>query len=110
MTASYRCDDLPMSALNTLVSEAVDLVVHCARTPDGPRVTEVAAVEDLAAGPDATQFTITELFARAAPDGRSPGPAPAPVRLIGRSRASRPRRAQACSKQRPLGAARSQTP
>ncbi|MEO6629660.1 MAG: ATPase, T2SS/T4P/T4SS family, partial [Aquihabitans sp.] len=34
-------NDLPMSALNTLVSEAIDLVVHCARTSDGPRVTEV---------------------------------------------------------------------
>src|SRR4029077_12434142 len=32
--------DLPMSALNTLVSEAVDLVVHCARTRNGVRVTE----------------------------------------------------------------------
>ena len=57
-----------MSALNSLVSEAIDLVVHCARTPDGPRVTEVIAVEELAAGPNATQFTITELFRRGGPD------------------------------------------
>ena len=61
-------NDLPMSALNSLVSEAIDVVVHCARTPDGPRVTEVIAVEELAAGPNATQFTITELFRRAGPD------------------------------------------
>ncbi len=55
---------LPMSALNNLVSEAIDIVVHCARTKHGVRVTEIVAVEDLAAGPDATQFTVTELFAR----------------------------------------------
>lgn len=56
--------DLPLSALNTLVSEAVDVVVHCSRGPEGPRVTEVLAVEDLVAGVDATQFTTTPLFAR----------------------------------------------
>src|SRR4029077_4537553 len=37
---------LPMSALNTLVSEAVDVVVHAARGPHGPRVMEVLTVED----------------------------------------------------------------
>jgi pilus assembly protein CpaF len=57
-------NELPMSALNTLVSEAVDIVVACSRGKSGPRVTEVIAVEDLAAGPDATQFTITEIFKR----------------------------------------------
>ncbi len=56
--------ELPMSALNALVSEAIDIVVHCARTKQGVRVTEILAVEDLAAGPEATQFTITELFTR----------------------------------------------
>jgi pilus assembly protein CpaF len=60
--------DLPMSALNTLVSEAVDLVVHCARTRDGIRVTEIVAVEELSVGPDSTQFTVTELFARSRHD------------------------------------------
>lgn len=55
---------LPISALNTLVSEAVDIVVACTRGPDGPRVSEIAAVEDQAGGPDATQFTVTELFHR----------------------------------------------
>jgi pilus assembly protein CpaF len=57
-------NELPMSALNTLVSEAIDIVVHCRRGPDGPRVTEVVAVEDLSAAPDSTQFTITEVFRR----------------------------------------------
>lgn len=56
--------ELPLSALNTLVSEAIDLVVHSERGPDGPRVTGVVAVEDLIAGADASQFTVTEVFAR----------------------------------------------
>jgi pilus assembly protein CpaF len=57
---------LPLSALNTLVSESIDIVVHCARSPEGPFVTEVLAVEDLAAGAEAAQFTVTEVF-RAGP-------------------------------------------
>jgi pilus assembly protein CpaF len=56
--------DLPLSALNTLVSEAVDVVVHCERGPDGPRVREVVAVEDLTAGPDAAHLTVTPIFER----------------------------------------------
>jgi pilus assembly protein CpaF len=55
---------LPISALNTLVSEAIDIVVACTRGADGPRITEIAAVEDQAGGPEATQFTVTELFHR----------------------------------------------
>lgn len=46
------------------MTEAVDLVVHSERGPDGPRVTSITAVEDLTAGPDAVQFTTTELFHR----------------------------------------------
>jgi len=57
--------DLPLSALNVLVSEAVDLVVHCARVRGVPRVTEIVAVEDLQTGVDGTAFTVTELFTRA---------------------------------------------
>ncbi|QYG93688.1 CpaF family protein [Iamia sp. SCSIO 61187] len=57
-------NDLPLSALNSLVTEAIDVVVHCARTPEGPRVTEVIAVEDLSASPDGNAFTVTELFRR----------------------------------------------
>jgi pilus assembly protein CpaF len=63
-------NELPMSALNSLVSEAIDLVVFCRRAADGPKVTEVVAVEDLAAGPAATQFTVTEVFGRRGPDAR----------------------------------------
>ncbi|CAN5605669.1 ATPase, T2SS/T4P/T4SS family [soil metagenome] len=56
--------DLPVAALNNLVSEALDLVVHTERGPHGPRVTSIIAVEDLTAGADAVQFTTTELFSR----------------------------------------------
>jgi pilus assembly protein CpaF len=56
---------LPLAALNTLVTEAIDLVVFCARTPFGPRVTEIVAVEDLVGGAEASQFTVTDLFRRA---------------------------------------------
>jgi pilus assembly protein CpaF len=60
--------DLPLSALNSLVSEAIDIVVHCARTPAGPRVSAILAVEDLSNNAEATNFTITELFDRDGPD------------------------------------------
>src|SRR4029450_7936767 len=36
---------IPMAALNTLVSESIDLVVHCTRLDGAPRVTEIVAVE-----------------------------------------------------------------
>ena len=74
-------NDLPMSALNTLVSEAVDVVVHCARTTDGPRVTEILGVEDLAGGVDATQFTVSPVFSRSGPDGTLGWTNQVPVRL-----------------------------
>jgi pilus assembly protein CpaF len=57
-------NELPMSALNSLVSDSIDLVVHCARTDSGPRVTQIVAVEELQSGDGATQFTVTELFMR----------------------------------------------
>ena len=56
--------ELPLSALNQLVSEAIDIVVHCARHQGQVRVTEVIAVEDQQAGPEGTRFTVTELFTR----------------------------------------------
>jgi pilus assembly protein CpaF len=57
--------EIPLAALNALVSEAVDIVVHCTRVRGVPRVTEIVAVEDLQTGPEGTAFTITDLFARA---------------------------------------------
>jgi len=56
--------DLTLSALNTLVSEAIDVVVFAERSAAGPRVSEIIAVEDLAGGVDAAQFTATDLFRR----------------------------------------------
>ena len=61
--------EIPLSALNTLVSEAIDIVVHLERGPVGPQVTGIIAVEDLAGASDSTQFTVTELFARDGIDG-----------------------------------------
>jgi pilus assembly protein CpaF len=60
--------DLPVAALNALVSDSIDVVVHAERGPDGPRVTSVLAVEELTSGSDAVQFTTTELFSRSRVD------------------------------------------
>ncbi len=60
--------ELPMTALNTLVTEAVDIVVHTSRVAGVPQVDEVIAVEDQQTGHGATAFTVTDLFARATPD------------------------------------------
>ena len=54
------------ATLTTLVAEAVDVVVHCTHGPDGPRVAEVVAVEDLATG-DTGRFTTTPLVVRPPP-------------------------------------------
>jgi pilus assembly protein CpaF len=56
--------ELPMAALNSLVTEAVDVVVHCARHDGVPRVEEVVAVEDLQADAGGPAFTITPVFQR----------------------------------------------
>jgi pilus assembly protein CpaF len=60
-------NELPMSALSSLVSESIDIVVHCGRVGGLPRVLEVVAVEELTTGPDSAAFTITDLFARPHP-------------------------------------------
>lgn len=56
--------DLSVAALTSLVTEAVDLVVHSARRPEGPVVTSVLAVEDMAGPADLGQFTTCEVFRR----------------------------------------------
>jgi pilus assembly protein CpaF len=56
--------ELSLPALSALVSEAVDVVVHCTRYHGTPRVTEVLAVEDLHVGPDTVAFTSTSVFER----------------------------------------------
>ncbi len=74
-------NELPMSALNALISEAVDLVIHCARTPIGLRVTEIIAVEEQQTITDGTAFTVTELFRRPLPDADLCWTGNIPVRL-----------------------------
>jgi pilus assembly protein CpaF len=61
---SESASDLSSAALSSLVSEAVDVVVHCVRQGREVRVTEVVAVEDLQVGPAAAAFTTTAVFAR----------------------------------------------
>jgi pilus assembly protein CpaF len=60
--------DLTLPALSSLVTEAVDVVVHCGRHDGTPRVNEVVAVEDLHVGPDTVAFTTTSVFERARRD------------------------------------------
>jgi pilus assembly protein CpaF len=56
--------ELSVSALSALVSEAVDVVVHCVRRGSQLRVTEILAVEDLQVGAGSVAFTTTSLFVR----------------------------------------------
>jgi pilus assembly protein CpaF len=56
--------ELSVSALSALVSEAVDVVVHCVRRGSQLQVTEILAVEDLQVGPGSVAFTTTSLFVR----------------------------------------------
>jgi len=67
---SDTSNELPMSALNSLVSEAIDVVVHCVRTPDGPRVSTVLCVEDNTSGAESTSFTATDVYTRTGTDTR----------------------------------------
>ena len=66
---SDTSNELPMAALNSLVSEAIDVVVHSVRTPEGPRVSGIVCVEDFAGSADSTQFTVTDAFTRSQIDG-----------------------------------------
>jgi pilus assembly protein CpaF len=79
--------ELPMTALNSLVSDAIDVVVHCDRHAGVPQVTEVVAVEEQQTGAGSPAFTVTELFRREGPQR--------PLRWTGALpvRASRPLRA-----------------
>jgi hypothetical protein len=47
-----------------LVSDAVDVVVHCTRRDERLRVTEVLAVEDLQVAAGTVVFTTTSVFSR----------------------------------------------
>ena len=74
--------ELPMDALNSLVTEAVDLVVHSERIGGVPQVTEVVAVEEQQTGSGATAFTVTELFARVTPEAPLAWTGNLPVRCV----------------------------
>lgn len=74
-------NELPMSALNSLVSEAIDLVVHCVRTPNGPRIGSIVAVEELVGGHDGTTFTASDVFVRESLDAPLCWSGIVPVRL-----------------------------
>jgi pilus assembly protein CpaF len=67
-TLSDSARNLPHSALTTLVSECIDIVVFSERTPVGPKVREILAVEDLTTGSERAAFTVTELFRTASDD------------------------------------------
>jgi pilus assembly protein CpaF len=56
--------ELSMAALSALVSDAVDVVVHCARQRSELKVTEVLTVEDLQVSTGMVAFTTTSIFAR----------------------------------------------
>jgi len=60
---------LPHEALTTLVSDAIDLVVFSQRTPSGPRVLEIIAVEEQLVDASSGAFTVTDLFTRQTPSG-----------------------------------------
>ena len=80
---SDTSNELPMAALNSLVSEAVDVVVHSVRTHEGPRVSGIVCVEDFAGTADSTQFTVTEVFTRPQIDGPLQWSGLIPTRVAG---------------------------
>ena len=67
LAAISDAGSLPHSALTTLVSEAIDIVVFSRRTDSGPRVMEILAVEDLLGDAASAAFTVTDVFARRSP-------------------------------------------
>ena len=73
--------EIPLTALQGLISESVDVVVHCERTTQGPRVMEVIAVEDHQGGVDNASFTTTELLRRLHPDAELQWSGQVPIRL-----------------------------
>lgn len=81
---SEEAANVPLRALNTLVTESVDVVVHCRRSRVGPRVEEIVAVEESVAGSDAAVFTVTDLFNRRRPDGQLVWTGHVPLRLAHR--------------------------
>ncbi len=73
--------EIPISALQGLISESVDVVIQCERTPDGPRIMEVIAVEEHQGAAEAMAFTTTELLRRAHGSAELQWSGHVPVRL-----------------------------
>ena len=81
----------PIRGTEPLVSDAIDVVVHSARTREGVRITSVVAVEELVSGPDSPHFTLTEVFAPDGPGDRLQWTGELPERLQRRFAEARPR-------------------
>lgn len=77
-------NELPMSALTNLVSDSIDIVVHCVRTESGPIVSSILAVEDLTSSHDGGQFTASELFSRGAENSQLRWSGELPIRAARR--------------------------
>ncbi len=75
--------ELPMAALNSLVTEAIDIVVHSSRVDGVPQVNEVVAVEEQQTGDGSTVFTVSELFVRETPQAPLVWTGTVPVRCAG---------------------------
>ena len=73
--------EIPLTALQGLISVAVDVVIHCERTASGPRIMEMIAVEDHQGGVDSASFTTTELLRRTHPDAELRWGGQVPIRL-----------------------------
>jgi pilus assembly protein CpaF len=74
-------NEIPMTALNSLISEAVDLVVFAERTAHGLRVAEILALEEQSAGIDSVTFTTTDVFRRSTPAAPLAWTGQVPIRL-----------------------------
>ncbi len=75
--------DLPANAITSLVSDAVDVVVHLDRRADGVHLSGILAVEDHLGG-EGAPFTVTEVFAPAVAGGPALPTGQVPVRLAER--------------------------
>jgi pilus assembly protein CpaF len=79
--------ELPLGALNALVTESIDVVVQTDRIGGCPVVREIIAVEDQQGDGSGVAFTATDVFQRDS-RGRLCGTGAIPVRAAGRLRAS----------------------
>jgi pilus assembly protein CpaF len=76
--------ELPVTALNALVTDSVDLVVHADRREGPPAVREIVAVEEQQTDASGAAFTVTEVFGRQ--DGPLTWTGAMPVRAVARMR------------------------